>query len=396
MQLLRSWPLGFATFLILALLFAFAACDSGEPDLKAGDARLFIGTESNSIESVSTTRPFPTRSFGPVPRLKDNLSISRDGSLLHAIFLTEHGTREMVTLDASSGSEIWRIVVPDFDGFYVDAMAALLPAPREGYFLVNLLSRDGKHGRLVLWNPLTHDVTAEVEFSAMRFTAAYLAGDELHTSGRFVIAGSSTPYGERFSAPQVVVLDATTLEVISLTTVGPVIEGNGGGVFDLALGPDGDSVFLATAGGLLRYSVATGEVLRRVPLPAIGRITLSRDGSRLFLADQGRSRLEPGSGKIFVFDQMLQPLPPIDLSAAHVNGIPPILQWVVESEAGLLFVATGTASRGPTYGIQSARVLVVEPGSGRVQRTIALNGYLPQIFVYRQAKPGSENNPTVW
>jgi hypothetical protein len=169
-----------------------------------------------------------------------------------------------------------------------------------------------------------------------------------------------------------------------VAAVGPPVQARGGGVMSMALGPEGDGVYLAIAGELVRYSITADAVTARVPLPATGRLSVSPRGDRVFLADQGIGRHVPSSGRVFVYDAALNAQAPIDLSSALVGDIPPTLQQALASpDGGTLFVTAGTGSRGPLYGPQRARVFVVDLPDRRLIREVPLDAYFPAILLWR-------------
>ena len=76
---------------------------------------------------------------------------------------------------------------------------------------------------------------------------------------------------------------------------------------------------------------------------------------------------------VFVLGPDLQPRDPINLQAASVNGIAPVLRSAAVSRDGsLLFVASGTAHAGSLFGFQPARLLVVDAASGTLLHDVSL------------------------
>lgn len=128
------------------------------------------------------------------------------------------------------------------------------------------------------------------------------------------------------------------------------------------------------------------EILARTPLPGLGGgIAFSLDGRTIYVTDGGDLFDTPGSGQIAVFDADLNPQPPIDLrTSAAVNGHPPSMHGAAGSSDGrMLYVAAGTPSRGPLYGSQPARLLVIDCSTRRLLRAIPLNDWAPAgIYVY--------------
>ena len=117
-------------------------------------------------------------------------------------------------------------------------------------------------------------------------------------------------------------------------------------------------------------------MIATVELPSRGLISLSPDGTTLYVPDSGYGFDWPGSGLLFVYDADLNPEEPIDLSEAAFDGIAPTTGGVgVSLGSDLVYVAAGTVSRGPLYGPQPAKLLIVDAVARRLIETVDLNGW---------------------
>jgi hypothetical protein len=140
--------------------------------------------------------------------------------------------------------------------------------------------------------------------------------------------------------------------------------------------PGGDRIYLANEGRLYLYSRQQRTVLASVLRPALGDVAVSPDGQLVVLSDHGTFPEDPGSGKLYVFNALLESQRVIDLASASLVGNPVVTSQLSFSRDGRwLFVAAGTTSIGPLYGAQRARVLVIDTATLQLVRAIPLNDW---------------------
>jgi hypothetical protein len=177
------------------------------------------------------------------------------------------------------------------------------------------------------------------------------------------------------------ILDPMTLEVVDSISLPPPFARAG----VVGEAPDGDRLYLAGDTHLFLYSLAQRRVLASTPRPSDGRFALSPNGQLAVMSDIGRWPDYPGSGKLFVFDQNLQPLGAIDLPWDTPTGMPAIAGDAAFSRNGRwLFVGAGTPPYGPTYGFQRSRVLVLDGRTLAFVKEIPLNDWRwPLLFPLR-------------
>jgi DNA-binding beta-propeller fold protein YncE len=141
---------------------------------------------------------------------------------------------------------------------------------------------------------------------------------------------------------------------------------------------------VVTDNRILRYDLLERRVAADVPLPSRGKLAISPDGRALYLTDHGDGRNYSGSGYLYVFDADLRPRAPIDLrEVANTGG-----QYIqtnaaaVSADGTRVYVAAGSASRGPLFTAQPGRVLVVDAGTGKILKEVPVEGWLTRdIFV---------------
>jgi hypothetical protein len=153
------------------------------------------------------------------------------------------------------------------------------------------------------------------------------------------------------------------------------VDSSAGGVFDLAVDGVGRFAYFTTySRKLYKYDLIDRVYVGSIALPAYGRLALSPDGNSIYVIDTEQSRDVPGSGFMYVVNAALSVEEPIDLNVAAREGLPPQLNSVAVSTDGLLaYVGTGTASRGPVYGVQHGSVIMIDTRSRKVTQIVPLS-----------------------
>lgn len=150
-----------------------------------------------------------------------------------------------------------------------------------------------------------------------------------------------------------------------------------GGVVEMALAPDGRSLYYITFGRrLYKYDLVARHHVAMLSIPTYGPLAVSAASGSVYIIDGTSTREDPGSGMMYIVDADLTSARPIDLRSATTGGQAPVLNTVVCDEtSGLVYVGTGTPSRGPIFGTQRGTVIVVDPESQTVQRVIRLDSW---------------------
>ena len=141
--------------------------------------------------------------------------------------------------------------------------------------------------------------------------------------------------------------------------------------------PDGDRLYITNANSIYSWSRGQRRVLASTDLPVhVGWLAVSPDGESVVLSDGGQAFDSSGSGKLFVYDQLLSLQKMIDLSPASTNGAPVVTNQLAFSRDGRwLFAAAGTPSAGPLFGFQPSQVLVIDARTFEFVRAIPLNDF---------------------
>jgi hypothetical protein len=256
----------------------------------------------------------------------------------------------------------------------VSADRALSPSPDGTRLLVADAQQNSTTGIAVL-DLSTRDPVAFIGPLAVAPAGmTCLRPTPMYTAGAVIVAG--TRGGTAPWTGVLFVFDGATLALRDSATLVPPNALFRGGLGQVITAPDGVHIYVLGASAIYAYDLGARQVVASAPRLGNGDLAISPDGTRLYLSDAGTRIDYPGSGKIFVYDAALNQLPPIDLSAASVDGVVPVTHGLVTSPDGRrLYVTSGTISLGPLFGIQSGRVLVVDTGTGKIISTIALDQY---------------------
>jgi hypothetical protein len=146
----------------------------------------------------------------------------------------------------------------------------------------------------------------------------------------------------------------------------------------------GRDLFLLSTTEVYRYDLSARQVVDSGPRPSgnLGTLCAAPDGQRLYLTDYGDYWDFPGSGRVAVYDAALHLLAPIDLRGGE--AFPPTLNDCGVSRDGrLLFISSGTGSRGPLFPVQPGRLFIVDRASGALARTVDIGDWAPrQVFAF--------------
>jgi hypothetical protein len=171
-------------------------------------------------------------------------------------------------------------------------------------------------------------------------------------------------------------LDPTTLEVTDSAAVTAAAADAYGTLRQVLPSPQGRTVYLVGRDSIYRYDLAERRLLASVSRPSRGVLSVAPDGQSLFLADAGDGFDFPGSGRVYVFTGDLASSEPISLLAASIDGVPPSGgASAVGRDNRTVYVLSGTASRGPLFGPQPSRLLVLDAAKRELVKTVALDDW---------------------
>jgi hypothetical protein len=150
-----------------------------------------------------------------------------------------------------------------------------------------------------------------------------------------------------------------------------------GGVAEMTLDRAGRYLYYVTYGRKLhKYNLAQRSDVAVLTVPSFGGLALSRDESSIYMIDGSHTQDDPGLGAFYIIDSDLHGIQRLDLAAARRDGLPPILNCVTVSKDGeSIYLGAGTASRGPTYGVQHGSVIVINATTRTVDRVLPLDGW---------------------
>jgi len=202
-----------------------------------------------------------------------------------------------------------------------------------------------------------------------------------------VVVGGARPGRSGTFTGCLYILDGATLSVRDSIVVVPASSNPFGGIDEVLASPDGRRVYVAAGRTLVSYDLVERRAVASTGLPTVGtgRLAIAPDGRSLYYTDAGDGRNFPGSGFVHVFDAELKPRPPIDLRSVGPGGRPiQTNHAAVSSDGKLLYVAAGSASRGPLYGVQYGRVLVIDAATGALIKEIATGDWYVQDIIIRR------------
>lgn len=159
------------------------------------------------------------------------------------------------------------------------------------------------------------------------------------------------------------------------------------GVVDIAGSPDNRHIYLRTESQIRRFDTQSWTVTAVVESPTANvraKLHVSRSGTTLYLTDPGNLFELPPANAIHRWTSDLTPLPPLELDEFRSPGDdnPPRISDLETSAAGdTLFLVVGTGSRGPLYGPQPARLLVLDESLHALLHEIDLEGWSPGVMV---------------
>lgn len=355
------------------------------------DTVLVTGGEAHHLTVVAPGTGQLVGSVGPLPQFQDMFARSPDSATLYLTAFDSAG-RVLLAVDTHSQGIVWRESLSDpvrFQGTSVAGDYGLAVSPDEQRLFVASARRaapaDTSPGIAVL-DAASRDLIGFIGplWVQPGGLATMLPGPAL-TRGAILVVGRRQRE-EQPSQDWLFVFDPQTLTVVDSAAIAQPHAGSGPTLAGVFPARDGRTVYVTSVDSLYHFDLVTKEILARTPLPGLsGDIAFSPDGRTMYVTDGGDLFDTPGSGQIAVFDADLNPQPPIDLrTSAAVNGQPPSMQGAaVSSDGRMLYVAAGTPSRGPLYGPQPARLLVVDCRTRRLLRAIPLNDWAPAgIYVY--------------
>ncbi len=370
-----------ARALVLGSL-ALQACRTTDAPLPAGDGVIVISGETPQVVLVDPMAGRVARRTD-VPAFAFTASLSPDRATLYL------AAGDLMAMDAHSLAVRWRerlstTTDPRLDrwgGVVVASEAALAASPDESRLFVASAFKDNTPGLAVL-------------DAATRNLVGFLGPLFVEGGGLVTLPpGPAAPKGailvigrrEAYQLPRVdwlYVLDPVSLTLQDSTTIAPPpAPGGNSSLARLVIAADHRTAyaFNAQASGsqLYKYDLASRQVLASAPDPYQGQVALSGDDRHLYQTS-GFSLNDPGSGMLLVYGADLQTESPIDLRSTSSSSTPPQLTGIaVSADNAHIYVTAGTASRGPTFGPQPGRLLVVDAHSGILNRAISLGIYAP-------------------
>lgn len=369
------------TIMLSAVLTCVAGCEEAQAPYRTGGDIVVLGggeTESLVVVDVGTSKVIARP--GPMPRYKDAFALAPDSAILYINAVGDSG-RELIRLDTRSFRVVSRDAMSvietrsDIGELSIHGGRAIAVFPKGTKLAVAQAYRDGVAGIVILdaqsWEPIDFIYPLYVE----PFGMERLAPSSEFPSGALLVIGAREDDVQP-SLDWLFVMDPLTHRFTDSVAIAPPANDSRGTLRQVLTAPDGQTVYVVGRSFIYRYDLLRGEVIATVGRPSRGLISLSPDGTTLYVPDPGDGFDWPGSGLLFVYDADLNSEEPIDLSEAAFDGTAPVTGGVgVSLGSDLVYVVAGTVSRGPLYGPQPAKLLIVDAVARRLIETVDLNGW---------------------
>lgn len=274
------------------------------------------------------------------------------------------GARGLLAVNGSSGQVLWSKEATTYS--FVESIAL---SPDEGSLIVCRATVGGVEGLGIL-DEATGNLTQFVANAPCRHVLV-IAASARHPAGALVLLGRRDLAVQR--SDSLFIMDLSTNAVTDSLRVPDT-----GRLVGWVGTPAGDALIFGTDLNLWKYDFNMKAMVaqaRRPPL-ALGAITYSPTKNRLLLSESGVSFDVAGSGQVYEYDLSLRETRRVSLVGAVPEGTPAILGSVLESQDGrYLVLGTGTARRGPLFGVQPARVLILNASTYKLVKRLDLNDW---------------------
>lgn len=372
--------------LALSAVCAVAGCRGVQEPAQPVETLLVAGGDSGRFAVVEPSAGRVVGTVGPIPRYQDAFSRSADSSMLYVVAAEPGIGRQLLGLDLRTLRIAWREQLGDaldqrrarFGGLAVYGDYALATSPDGARIFVARACREDMCGVAVL-DARTRDAVGfvgplHVQPGGMRT----LPPGPAAPAGAILIVGRR----DRDAVPSLdwlFVLDPLTFELsdsVSVTT--PQQSRRAPTLGQVLPAPDRRHVYLGGVDWFYKYDLLAHRVTATTPRVSNGSLFVAPDGGTLYQTDPGDVFDSPGSGLLYVYDADLTPRGPIDLRSASVGGVAPVtFAAAVSRDGARVYVSAGTVRRGPTFGTQPARVLVIDATAGTIIRVVPLNDWGP-------------------
>lgn len=339
-----------------------------------------LGAETGRAYSVSDSCASASALPVTLPRVLDAFAMSPDSAVLYFTGSESVTTaRYLFAFDLRSLHLMWRRDLAEIatrssiDGLTVIGNYAVAVSG-DGTRLILNGERDGVPGLVSLSLDSLEPVAFYGPFVTPPDGTALVVPSPRLPTGAIAVVGTRQT-SERPTKGMLLVLTPNLVPVDSVILV-PASDDRWGGMHQVATSADGQAAYVSTADSILQYSIPERTITARIAPPTQGWLNVDSERDRIYLTDPGDGRDTPGSGLVLVFDLRLAARAPVDLRTEGMNGVLPVTHRAVPAvDTDLLYVTSGTASRGPLYGPQPARVFVVDPSSGVLRQVVALDDW---------------------
>lgn len=381
--------------LLAPIAFCVAAPSCGDALTPRGDGDWVVvnGGEASSIAIVDVTDARVAAHLASIPRFKGAGVAAPDRT--SSLFKAGDGTGAWifdVRAQSLTSAQTARIDAPGatfaVDSTYVDAYALAFSPDGSKLFAAGAFAAspwanppppDGEF--LAVLNPQLTTVLARIGPLQARqtFGLATLPAGPAAPHGAILAVGSRLRQGAGPSSTidRLWVIDPTTYTITdSLQPEPDPPAGQDALLTQVVASPDGQHAYVVSdAHVIYECDLVSHTTVASAPARGTGQLAMAPDGETLFLTDEGDYFDTPGSGQVFVYGSDLSPRPSIDLRPTFGGGVPATHGVAVSPSDTLPYVATGTGSLGPNYGPQPLQLLIIDlTGHGPI-RKVPLHDY---------------------
>lgn len=376
MVILKSILPSLLTVLVLGCNFL------GDPDA-IGSTVLIAGSESGDLIQVDPATGRVVRRLAGLPRYQDAHVLSSDSTTLYLTGGDERIPRELVSVNAHTLGIRWRERLSNGVDLRLDRFAGLavygdysLALTEDGSRLFAASASRGDQRGIAVLDSRTRDVLGFLAPLDVVPSGLSIGPRRAPRQNGVIMALARR---DRFSASSndwLFFIDDATLQIFDSISVSSTAGGLPLRLQQAVVAPDGEAIYILASGYLLGISTVSLEVFASRSVTARGHLALSNDGSRLYLADRGGKLDLPGSGKVMIYDNLLQGVDSIDLRTSAEEA--PVARYAaIDTGNSILYVTSGTPSRGPLYGPQPAKLLIVDVFLRKVRSAVSLGDWNP-------------------
>ena len=366
--------------LIAISVGGMCSCSSAFTPQERGTLVIVGDGEASELSVISLAPTASRNAIGPIPRFKDTYAYSEPRNRLYVVAFDNAISRTLITIDATRLTVLMRsplsgIRAPGIGGGSYSLYGNTVMSPSHDGDQLIMDGFCNASRALLSMSTSTLSITGAICPLVIRPGGLTSLPPQSGRS-RFLVAGSRR---DDYRAPHLFIVALSPLEVIDSIPVSSLIAP--GTVISHVVASGDSLLFFKTSTSILKFDLREERLVTSIASPSRGSLSLSIDGSRLYVTDPGDGRDFPGSGLVYQFTSDLVSLPPIDLRAVLTDTTPTTNRITFTPDGRWLLVSSGTGSLGPLYGPQPGRVFVIDAVTGITERVLRTGDWLARWMV---------------